>query len=353
MSFTDNFTNLMGNSAPGAVPSAQPLSAPAPVTPSVVTVKPRINPAAGKPATSANPDPTSAGTGAPGSKPAPSSSGSGNSGLQNYLSDVAGGILTVPQNSDAISAFAYGFAGAIKSRDARKLADKNAALTAQKEADAKTQQEFNNMIALKNLHVNDMVDGKGGLTVLGIAERNKQVDAFVKDNGYTAASLKAMTPEDAAAARKAIDDYRRQIEADIKGASGYDTLASDNPPGLVHSGGATAPSSDAVAANVRPGEEGVHHDGPFWNPLDKGTTTYPGNPAGNAPAAPAAAAAPKGDKQPAAKGVNGSGTHEDPYDGGFVGDEAGIAKIQAAVPSGKYFKVTDPATGKSVIRQMK
>lgn len=260
MALTDMLASLFAPTL-SSTPAPVTLTPPAAVKPAVLPTRPRITPAPPKnPNTDVN-GPTADGTN-PGNTGGPMRSGSGTIGkLGGYLSDVAGGINNVPLNSDAISAFAYGFAGAIKSGDERRLADKNAKTAAEDRQNAIDQQQFNNDLSLKQLRANDLADAKGNLTPLGRAQVDKDVATYATENGLNgktasdqAGALQVAKAAGFASVQAMLDDYRKQREEEIKGDYGVDVLAGKSdqryPPNVQ-----TAPGYKGSVPRPRPGEE--------------------------------------------------------------------------------------------------
>lgn len=335
------------------IPPPVVLTPPAPVK-SVTVVRT-------KPANTGNTTPNSPSAGTPSkasgstnsSGAGAASAPSGKSKLGNYLSDVAGGLTSIPANANAISAFAYGFAGSIKAGDSRRLADKNAAIAAQDRADAKAQQQFNNDITLKNANANQLVNDKGGITPVGMIQISKDVDQFAADNG-----LKGATPADrqaAIATAKAagyvdangngdptgmIEAYRAQREQDYKSAYGY---APPPAPADASTPAASGPGAQAAPAIQSP--PGTSILGQWMragtpDALVKGGTTTGAQPS---PAAPAPAAPKPG-------AITGGGKTQDDPMGPFNEDADGKAAVLKSVPPGGYF-VSVGADGTRTIHQ--
>lgn len=359
--------------APGLVPPTV-LTPPAPVKPvTVVRTKPANtgsmtpnSPSAGTPSKASG----STTSNAPAAAGAPSSK----SKLGNYLSDVAGGLTSIPANANAISAFAYGFAGSIKAGDSRRLADKNAAIAAEDRADAKTQQAFNNQIALKNAQAGQLVDDNGGITPSGRLAAAKISDPQINDLG-----LKSKSAAGIASAQQSAKDAgytKADGTGDVNGYIQAIQQQAQDEVTQAYGGkvaGADAAGTPSAALPTKPTAPPAGQDASSgaWQALGNAwkwittTGTFDGNhpklgPIGQAAVdagqAAGGSAPPTVEAAPAAAkpgAYTGSGkTQADPI-GPFNEDADGKAAVVKNVPPGGWFVAVGPDGTRTVYQRNK
>lgn len=361
---------------PMAPPAVATLTPPPAVKPAVVMVKPRINQAGRNPAQAGDvgptQDPVFGGGATSGGKTSSiprlgpvaattrETSDTGRTKLfdnNGYFQDVASGLGPLPQNAGALSAFAYGFAGAVSGGAARK---KSEAATAA----ATKQQEFENNLktsaegrankadtrAQTELDLKTkMVDANGNLTPTGLAAVDKAAGEYAVELGLHTSQL---SPEDRTKANDLVKEYRQNYINDLKNGAGIpDKLGTGNTdvsPRL------RKPADRGPLGTVQDVVGGVA-DSVYKAGQEAGKAIFGPGEGGQAPpqATPTPAGTPQEPLKTPVTKTQGSGTADDPYRGNFApGDQSALQAIQR-MPVGSYFVIMDPTTGQESVRRRK